>query len=53
MYKQLLVRIPESLHCQVKALAALRNISLALYVSRILSREVQKENRYEKIEVNR
>ena len=47
-YKQLLVRIPSELHAEVKARAALRNISLALYVIRVLSREVIKEKRYDK-----
>ena len=46
-YKQLLVRIPKELHSEVKARAALKNISLALYVTRILACEMMKEKRYE------
>lgn len=45
--KQLLVRITEELHGEVKARAALRNISMAFYVERILTREIAKEKRYE------
>lgn len=46
-YKQLLIRVPKSLHSEVKARAALRNVSLTLYIIRILEREVIKEKRYE------
>ena len=46
-FKQLLTRIPIKLHAEIKARAALRNISLTLYVSRALSKEVAREKRYE------
>lgn len=46
-FKQLLTRIPKKLHAEIKARAALRNISLTLYVTRALQKEVAREKRYE------
>lgn len=46
-FKQLLTRIPKKLHAEIKARAALRNISITLYVTRILSKEVAREKRYD------
>jgi predicted HicB family RNase H-like nuclease len=45
-FKQLLTRIPKRLHAEIKARAALRNISITLYVTRALQKEVARENRY-------
>jgi len=46
-FKQLLIWIDKGLHAEVKGRAALRNISMALYVERVLTREVAKEKRYD------
>lgn len=46
--KQLLVRISKKLHGEVKARAALRNISMGLYVERVLTEAGLKEKQYDK-----
>jgi len=45
--KQLVVWIPMKLHADVKYRAALRNISMALWVERALTQAVEKEKEYD------
>jgi len=44
---QLLVRLPQSLHTELKVRAAFRNISMAKYIERIFIERIDKEKREE------